>query len=406
MKIQNTLFLFTLFSSPFSIPCAYPDGTIATQSAANYYTQSITDMGNGKKLITFHFDSGFPVTGALLSYRRDTQPNKALSLPIPMKKTDNSFSAAVNVNTGGDNLKYQVIFKPKNGQAVMTKQYFDTQYPGFIRNAEFTDDFDQSSLDTKKWQIETHPSGFVNNELENYTSNPGNIYIKNQQLVLQAWHDADGKYTSGRINTAGNYLMTYGRVDVRAKLPAVHGMWPAIWMLPNNINNGTNWPLGGEMDIMELFGSGTPSAISSTVHVGVPIPSDTTHGTDVFLTKAYTLSSSSGTQSTFHDNFHTFSINWTPTTVNYYVDGGDGSHMGTPFFTITKGDSGLQGQWPFKTPYFIILNLAVGGNGGGTVDPNQSFGAATQMIVDYVHTYRAFTTNPSGMITDPYASSR
>ncbi|WP_405571816.1 family 16 glycosylhydrolase [Streptomyces phaeochromogenes] len=246
----------------------------------------------------------------------------------------------------------------------------------------FSDTFDGaagSAVNSSKWQIETGDN--VNNhERQYYTAGANNAALDGQgHLVItarrenpnnyQCWYGRC-EYTSARLNTAGKFTTTYGRVEARLKVPRGQGMWPAFWMLGNDIGQ-VGWPNSGEIDIMENVGF-EPSTVHGTLHG----PGYSGSGG---IGAAYSLP---GGQA-FADAFHTFAIDWSPDAVTWSVDG-------NVYQRRTPADLGGR-QWVFNKPFFLILNLAVGGYWPG--DPNGSTSFPQQLVVDEV---KVTTSDGSG----------
>ena len=224
--------------------------------------------------------------------------------------------------------------------------------------------------DPAKWVVETGAKGWGNNELEYYTSRRQNVHQENGDLVIQADKESftgpDGlsrDYTSARLDTAGKFSQKYGRFEARIKLPTGRGLWPAFWLLGDNFKSA-GWPGCGEIDIMENIGS-EPATNHGSMHG--PGYSDG-HS----LTALYTLPSGR-----FSDTFHTFAIEWEPASVRFYVDG---------ILYETRTPADIPGKrWVFDHPFFIILNVAVGGNMPGSPDASTVF--PERMLVDWVRVY-------------------
>ncbi|WSQ62621.1 family 16 glycosylhydrolase [Streptomyces sp. NBC_01217] len=245
----------------------------------------------------------------------------------------------------------------------------------------FSDDFNGpagSAVDGGKWQIETGDN--VNNhERQYYTAGNSNAALDGQgNLVITARRDNPGnyqcwygrcEYTSARLNTAGKFTSTYGHVETRMKIPRGQGMWPAFWMLGDDIGN-VGWPNSGEIDIMENVGF-EPGTVHGTLHG----PGYSGSGG---IGAGYSLP---GGQA-FADAFHTFAVDWAPDSITWSVDG-------NVYQRRTPADLGGR-SWVFNKPFFIILNLAVGGYWPGDPDGNTTF--PQQLVVDYVRV----TTGDSG----------
>lgn len=237
------------------------------------------------------------------------------------------------------------------------------------------DDFDSSELSKDDWNIELHQPGWVNNELQEYTDSSDNIYIKDGKLVIKpiktVASDGSVSYTSGRVNTQNKHDFTYGMFEVKAKVPEGKGFLPAIWLMATDENLYGQWPRCGEIDIMEVLTQDCSTSYS-TIHYGNPYGNS--QGT-------YSLSDGS-----FSKDYHIFSCEWEPGTINYYVDG-------NLFYTVNDWYSNTEGQGeitypaPFDQPFYLILNLAVGGNWPGSPDETTDFENSTYEI-DYVKVYQ------------------
>ena len=248
----------------------------------------------------------------------------------------------------------------------------DDDEGGAFTNLVWSDEFDGPALNQSFWTFELGDGcaknlcGWGNNELQTYTSRPENISFEGGNMIITARKEAlDGRqYTSVRIKTEGKKTFKYGRIEFRAKLPIGKGIWPAFWLLPqSNVFGG--WPRSGEIDLMEYLGH-EPNKVHGTVHYG-PGPGS------IQKTATYTLPSGN-----FNEGFHTFSVEWDVDVIRWYVDG-------TLFSTVNK--SGFGGNnYPFNEEFFLIINMAVGGNWPGAPDANTVF--PQQLVVDYVRVYQ------------------
>ncbi|NWJ50218.1 MAG: family 16 glycosylhydrolase [Bacteroidetes bacterium] len=238
-------------------------------------------------------------------------------------------------------------------------------YPGYT--LVWNDEFEGATLDSKIWNYEVGGGGWGNQELEYYTSSTNNSYLTNGCLVIEARKETIGtnNYTSARLTTQNKKEFTYGRIDIRAKLPVAKGMWPALWMLGSNISM-VNWPKCGETDIMELIGS-NPKQVIGSVHWA---QNDGSSGT---INNGYSLSSGD-----FSDKFHVFSLIWKQNNIQMLVD--DQVYMTAKNTDITNG------SWPFNSPSFFIFNVAVGGQWPGNPDSSTIF--PQRMLVDYVRVFQ------------------
>jgi beta-glucanase (GH16 family) len=230
---------------------------------------------------------------------------------------------------------------------------------------DWNDEFDGPQLDRGKWVEETGGHGFGNNELEYYTDRGWNVRVSGGNLQIEARReDRDGRhYTSARIRTAGLKERTYGRYEARIKIPRGKGIWPAFWLLGANCKDN-DWQRCGEIDIMENIGT-EPALIHGTMH-GPGYYGDQGFGqTSALASGAYA------------DDYHVYALEWEPREVRWYRDG--------VLYHTARPDL-VKGQWVFDHPFFVILNLAVGGNWPGSPDATTTF--PQRMLVDYVRVYR------------------
>lgn len=240
-----------------------------------------------------------------------------------------------------------------------------TSYAGY--NLAWSDEFNSASLNDLTWNYEQGGNGWGNNELENYTARPQNLFLSNGNLIIEARRETYGNnnYTSARITTQNKKTFTFGRIDIRAKLPVAKGMWPALWMLGSNLPT-VNWPACGEIDMMELVGS-APKQVTGTMHWA------TSGGQDSYLNNNFVLPSQD-----FSQQFHVFSVVWTQDSIKWLVDD-------SQYFSGNKANV-TNGAYPFNNPFFFIFNVAVGGNWPGPPDNTTSF--PQRMFVDYIRVFQ------------------
>jgi beta-glucanase (GH16 family) len=229
-----------------------------------------------------------------------------------------------------------------------------------------------SPVDASKWVSETGGGGWGNSELEYYTSRlenasqqDGNLVIKVLQEKYTGKDGVTGNYSSARLKTLGKFSQAYGRFEARLKIPRGPGIWPAFWMLGDDIDK-SGWPACGEIDIMENIGK-EPALVHGTIHgpgysgangIGAPyaVPGD----------------------QRFADNFHTFAVEWEPAAIRFYVD----DHL---YATRTPADLPQGTKWVYDHPFFLLLNVAIGGGWPGSPDASTVF--PQTMLVDYVRVY-------------------
>ena len=236
----------------------------------------------------------------------------------------------------------------------------------------WADEFDQpngSPPDSTKWNHQQGGSGWGNGELQHYTDTTENSFIQDGMLVIKANKEymLGRDYTSARLTTQFKGDWTYGRFEIRARLPNTQGIWPAFWLLPSRGVYGSG-TAGGEIDIMEMIGS-EPGRSYATLHFGNPPE----HSSD-----SYDLSA--GTS--FSDDFHVFALEWEPDEIRWYVDD-HLFHSATDWFTSAKKAAFPA---PFDQNFYLIINVAVGGTWPGKPDETSVF--PQMMYVDYVRVYQ------------------
>lgn len=230
----------------------------------------------------------------------------------------------------------------------------------------WSDEFNDSALNDFIWKYEIgNNNGWGNNELEYYTNNPKNVSLSDGKLFINALKENYGsyQYTSARVVTRISWM--YGRIEARIKLPYGQGIWPAFWMLGSNINT-VGWPTCGEIDIMEMIGGTNRD--------------NTAYGTAHWNSNGHQSKGSSYKLPTgkLSDDYHTFTIQWDSQRIIWYID--ESLYYLLPFNSTMNA---------FQAPFFIILNLAVGGNWPGYPDNTTVF--PQTMTVDYVRVYQMTT---------------
>jgi beta-glucanase (GH16 family) len=215
------------------------------------------------------------------------------------------------------------------------------------------------------YNIGTGSNGWGNNELQYYSDRSENVKVEDGMLKITAIEGAfkGSAYSSARILTKGKFEQKYGRFEARIKVPLGKGLWPAFWMLGAN-SDVVTWPQCGEIDIMEYLGS-KPTSMFGSVH-------GPGYSGGAAISKSYSLPNDR-----FDNDFHIFGIEWGENYINYYVDD-------VLYNQITPAD--VPGEWVFNQPFYIILNMAVGGNFPGS--PNSETTFPQTMYVDYVRVYQ------------------
>ena len=274
---------------------------------------------------------------------------------------------SLNVVSGITNNKYSnsgtytVNVIAKNASGLITTKSIQVTVV-VTQTAIWSDEFNINGVpDPTKWTYDlgTNGNGWGNSEEEYYTNRPSNVTVQNGVLKITAVKESynGSSYTSARLKTQGLYAFTYGRVEISAKLPSSAGTWPALWMLGSNIANA-GWPACGEMDIMEQKASQL-NTIFGTIHYpghsgGGGI------GSTTVITNAST-------------QFHKYTLDWSAIAIKMYVDD-------KLYFTVPNTSS-----LPFNQDFFLLINLAMGGTFGGTIDPAFS---SDNLYVDYIRVYK------------------
>lgn len=227
------------------------------------------------------------------------------------------------------------------------------------------EEFNGETINPQNWTFDLGAGGWGNGEAQYYTAREENAYLKDGLLVIEARQEKyEGSYyTSARLKTQGLQSFQYGRVEGRLKVPAGKGLWPAFWMLGSKFN-GSNWPNCGEIDIMEYIGK-EPDLIFGTLHG--PGYSGAL-GISQWNRQSYNIA----------DDFHTYAIEWEPEEIRWFYDS-------VQYHKVNRSDIGDR-EWVFEQPFFIILNLAVGGQFPGPIGLDTVF--PTQLYVDYVRVYQ------------------
>jgi beta-glucanase (GH16 family) len=214
--------------------------------------------------------------------------------------------------------------------------------------------------DPTKWTYDLgNNRGWDNQELETYTSQ--NAHMDGDGHLIIRVESTPAGFTSARLKTRGLFAAEFGRLEARIRLPKGQGLWPAFWMLGNTYD-GSNWPQCGEIDVMENIGR-EPSIVRGTVH-------GPGYSGSAGLSAPYVLRDGQ----TFSDDFHTFAIQWEPGTIAFFADG-------NPYHTVRRSSLPSGASWVFDQPFFVLLNVAVGGNYPG---PPDSTRFPQDMVADYV----------------------
>ena len=315
-----------------------------------------------------------PASGIISFAPNETQKTISISVVADdIKEADEDFSVVLSspVNATLYKSSGTGIIQNDDTRVPFANTGYDapTSYPGYT--LAWSDEFNGTSLNTSDWSFENGDGcpgncGWGNNEQEYYTDRPDNLFFQSGKLIIEAKKEnyAGKPFTSSKILTRGKKIFKFGRIDIRAILPKEKGIWPAFWMLPqNNVFGG--WPRSGEIDMMEMIGN-APAKTYGTLHFG-PGPGSTQLG------RTYTLPTG-----IFNDEFHVFSTIWKQNQIQWLVDG-------VLYSTYTSADFGSN-NYPFNEDFFLIFNMAVGGNFPGNPDATSYF--PQWLIIDYVRVYQ------------------
>ncbi|MCL6525045.1 MAG: family 16 glycosylhydrolase [Thermoflavifilum sp.] len=328
----------------------------------NYHTQSGTAIA-GKDFVpdsgTVHFSPGSTQAYVDITVIADSlrQPNQTFYLIL-----DNPTHASLSKTKGVATILNQDLpYLPTSDSGYTSP----ISYAGY--QLVWHDEFNETALSSDDWNYEIGGNGWGNQELEYYTSRPQNVFLSDGKLIIEARNENYGNnsYTSARITTQGKHTFQYGRIDIRAKLPVATGMWPALWMLGSNIAQ-VGWPACGEIDIMELIGK-NPREVVGSLHWKKADGSVATFNNKFDLTNG-----------DFSQAFHVFSLIWSADSLQILVDD-------IPYVRTSRQDLS-DGIYPFDQPFFLIFNVAVGGNWPGPPDQTTVF--PQRMFVDYVRVFQ------------------
>ena len=397
-KIRYPLFFFCLVclfpcckKSKSTTPEVVPFITIerVTNAEGNSGTTAFNFTVKLNKPTTGNVSVSFSVTAGLAKEGMDYNLPPAFFIPFNAGEIQKN----ITVNVIGDDIKeadedFTVTLTNPSGATILsgtargiitnddTKVPFTTAgfstpaaYPGMILT--WADEFSGTALNTNNWSYDIGdgcPSlcGWGNNELQYYTNSPDNVFVQDGSLIIESKKQTIGgkEYSSGRIKTDGKQSFKFGRIDIRAISPSGRGIWPALWMMPQNNVYGT-WPNSGEIDLMEVKGHDMKTAYQ-TVHYGPGPPS-------TFTSKTFTL-----TKGNFNDSFHVYSMIWTIDTIRLLINNVEVNR-------VTAAD--LAGRiYPFNEKFFFILCTAVGGNFPGAPDATSTY--PQWLIVDYVRVFQ------------------
>ena len=246
----------------------------------------------------------------------------------------------------------------------------------------WSDEFDGTAgaaPDPLKWNYDLG-GGWGNREAQVYTNSPRNAFLDGDgHLVIRAIRDAEGRYTSARLQTGAPRASTktadghwqYGRLEARVKLPYGKGVWPAFWALGENFER-EGWPACGEIDIMENFGAGRNN---------LSVNNGSAHGPGYSGGKSLTSAYHFQADRNVTDGYHVYGVEWTPDSIAWYVDD-------ETYFTVRPASLPANTKWVFNAPFFLLLNLAIGGEGTFLGTPDETVPFPQEMSVDWVRVWQ------------------
>jgi len=248
-------------------------------------------------------------------------------------------------------------------------------------NILWSDEFNGKKLDEKIWHREVREKGWTNQELQKYTEDEKNGFIRKGKFVIKGYEDEVGTnttddtstYSSCKLRNNDEYAFKYGRVEVSAKAPTGYGLWPAIWMMPEDEALYGIWPKCGEIDIMEVLGDNVNKAYG-TLHWGEPHAEK--QGTVVL-----------DGSTTFASDFHEYAVEWEPGKIEWFIDG-TSYLVVNDWFTAVDGEKEEPFPAPFNQNFCIQINLAIGGSWPGNPEPGADYIKDAEFEIDYVRVYQ------------------
>lgn len=315
-------------------------------------------------------------------------PNAWIDLPVtnqynPTTYAVTNFTSTLVAPPGTSFVRYQIVFQgdaSNSGGSVYLDDLNLARTGGGPLgnwNIVWSDEFNGTSINPQTWTYDIgNNSGWGNNELEYYTSLSQNSYVSNGLLHIVALNQSyDGfSYTSARMKTYQLFSAQYGRFEFRAKLPTGAGYWPALWMMPENSVYG-GWAASGEIDVMENIGT-NPTNVFGTIHFGGAYPNQAqSYGPSYNFLPGDSVT-----------NFHNYLLEWTTNAISWYIDGQLYETQTSWWSSSNPTNTSIQNPYPapFNEPFYIIMNVAVGGTLGKTPNPSAF---PSQMEVDYVRLY-------------------
>ena len=318
-----------------------------------------------KKIIALLLLSAMTLSACTTETPADTTPADTTTVESSETETEETTEATTAETTEMTTVPFEPVPQPEDAEVPEGYHFV------------WSDEFDRDELGDM-WTREVHQSHWVNNELQAYTTDEEYSYVSDGMLIIQPTKVTDDNgnvsYYSGRVNTYGHFTFRYGRIEAKIKTPEGVGFLPAFWLLPTT----GKWPVSGEIDIMEIVG-GAENTTHGTIHYGNP--HDQNQG-------SYTADSD------YSDGFHIFACDWEPGKISFYVDG---ELFYETSYWYSSPMTGYYADYPapFDKPFYIIFNVAVGGDWPGDPTEDTPFDERAQMQVDWVRVYQrdSYDTN-------------
>lgn len=370
MKTFNlTIFALSLLVITSCASCDDNDDELSKQTSITVSPQNTTiDFEGGEIELTVNADGDWGVTSksdfCTVDRKGGVAGENKVKATIAKNSTADNRTATINFYGGGTSINCEIV----QGYDEASFNSGDITAPDGYKLV-WHDEFDDATL-SSDWTYEVQNSGWVNNELQNYRKDAidgkNTVEIKNNILNINCFKGNDGKVYSGRIKAKESTGWKYGYIEARIQLPKGKGTWPAFWMMPVNVDwANEGWPKCGEIDIMEEVGA-NPNYVSSSLHAEGHVHTLGNQVTHEMLCDGA------------EDGFHTYAIEWTKEKITTYVDGK---------LQLSYKSDGTVKNYPYDKPYYIILNLAWGGDWGGYKGIDES-ALPTTMLVDYVRVFQ------------------
>lgn len=306
----------------------------------------------------------YDVTGGLLF----TEAGEKVKDGSPLRAGTHQMNLHVDQASTIGNLGFELMVAHQETPITLTQNMEGDEW-----ELTWSDEFDGEVVDSSKWTYDVGDWGWGNNELQYYTvADPNNARIEDGSLVIEARKDAEtGKWTSARLTTRGKETFLYGKIEFRALVPRERGNWAAGWTLGDSYVDEKSWPYCGEIDILESVGYEVDDESGDGIaHVTVHTPA--------YYFKINNQISNTKDIVDIAEEYHTYSVVWTPTEVQGFVDG-------TQYYTYDKIAD--EREWPFAEPQNIILNLAMGGGWGGAQGMDTTI-TSQKFLIDYVRVFQ------------------